>query len=401
MWLDDDTGCRLNVFGQCCYLRGKGEWASVWISTRSSVMNQSFQKIFISHANEDGPRIEGLVEMLRGLGHRAFVASDSILPGRDWQDQIVAELDACDAVVVVWSRAASRSTWVEREYSLALEQDPHRPVIPVCIDETELPGALSRRQAAMLPLVDGLLSSVRRLRLEGASEAEIRASVEGFLVRNDVRLSPDSRGRVVAFAAGTGVGLGGGAVSGAAVGWMMSPALAKVVVVVAVGVGGVGAGTMLLKGESAPGPVGVRRSAVPSEGGPSGSMMEAPISPAATLDVPESVVVCPNGISIDFRARRRPGDQTWDLGTKVDMGGNIVVGGRSERIAVRQDRERFTASFFVGREVRVEGEIEIHVYDRDLKFDERMASKTVPFPPLFSSEWTRVEHVDVRARCRD
>jgi hypothetical protein len=89
--------------------------------------------VFISYAREDAPLAERISDMLRADGQSVFIDQGTLVAGEHFSGQIVRALTNAQAVVVLLSRNANRSKWVEEELRLALEKG-HR-VIPVLLDE--------------------------------------------------------------------------------------------------------------------------------------------------------------------------------------------------------------------------------------------------------------------------
>jgi len=77
--------------------------------------------------------------------------------GDSWQDILRSKLHDAERVMVFWSRHAAESEWVKEEWELALEDG--KRLIPVPIDETPLPAALSQFHALtdLIPLLKPVL----------------------------------------------------------------------------------------------------------------------------------------------------------------------------------------------------------------------------------------------------
>lgn len=167
------------------------------------------RKIFISHATRDLPRLRGLVHLLKALGHRTFVASDDIPAGVAWQTTLERELLRSDVVLVLWTKNATRSEWVAREYTMALEQDSKRVVIPLILDDDAvLPGPLAARQAIALPLVQDLIDERRWVLVEGGDRTAMVQVVDEVLRRHRIDLPRWQRRDVIVFVGGMAMSLG-------------------------------------------------------------------------------------------------------------------------------------------------------------------------------------------------
>jgi hypothetical protein len=103
-------------------------------------------KAFVSHASEDKDRfVLAFAERLRARGIDAWVDKWEILPGDSLIDKIFEEgLKNADAVIVVLSRTSVQKAWVKEELNASIVKkiNSHTKVIPVVIDECEVPEAL-------------------------------------------------------------------------------------------------------------------------------------------------------------------------------------------------------------------------------------------------------------------
>lgn len=158
------------------------------------------RRIFISHATRDLPRLRGLIHLLRALGHDVFVASDDIPAGSEWESVLEKSLKESDLVLVLWTENAAQSDWVAREYTMALVDDPERPVIPLHLDEhVPLPKLLARRQAVVIPLVQEMLQERSWVTAEGGDGAAVERVVDEVLHRYRVELPRWQRRDVLLF----------------------------------------------------------------------------------------------------------------------------------------------------------------------------------------------------------
>src|SRR5688572_12282439 len=89
--------------------------------------------IFISHSSRDQPLTEEICARLRAEGFDAlfvdFDPDQGIPAGRNWEQELYAQLRRSDAVIFLASEAATVSRWCFSEVSLA--RSLGRPVLPV------------------------------------------------------------------------------------------------------------------------------------------------------------------------------------------------------------------------------------------------------------------------------
>jgi hypothetical protein len=90
--------------------------------------------IFVSYAREDAPMVDGIARALRARGFSVF-SDRELVTGALLQEQIQREIESARLVLLVLSRHASKSRWVQQEIISALEADRDRPVLPLLIDD--------------------------------------------------------------------------------------------------------------------------------------------------------------------------------------------------------------------------------------------------------------------------
>src|SRR3989304_173051 len=109
--------------------------------------------IFLSYKNEDKEKAQHIAKALEQ--HNYSVWWDVVIPpGQTFDEVIEAELKAAKCVVVLWSKKSVKSHWVRIE---AHEGNKRRILVPVLIEEVQIPLAFSIIQAANLINWDGTL----------------------------------------------------------------------------------------------------------------------------------------------------------------------------------------------------------------------------------------------------
>ena len=98
-------------------------------------------KVFISHAYTDEPFVRKVATGLEKVGLEVWDATREILPGDNWADKVARALKESEAMVVLLTPDALRSSWVHWEIQYALgEQSYRNRLIPVLVgDPEELP----------------------------------------------------------------------------------------------------------------------------------------------------------------------------------------------------------------------------------------------------------------------
>lgn len=109
-------------------------------------------KVFICHRSEDKPAARKLRKQLLDVDMVAWLDEESILPGADWDEAINAAIRSCQAFLVCISKEfASDEGYVQQELKIALERAaeesaPRFAIIPVRLEECELPSSLKSLQ---------------------------------------------------------------------------------------------------------------------------------------------------------------------------------------------------------------------------------------------------------------
>lgn len=95
----------------------------------------SEQRLFISHASEDGAQVARIVEYLEAQGVPCWISSRDIPPKSIYAEEITSAMRNAAACAVVVSEAANASAAIKRELELASRSN--KPFIPIRIDATE------------------------------------------------------------------------------------------------------------------------------------------------------------------------------------------------------------------------------------------------------------------------
>jgi hypothetical protein len=110
-------------------------------------------RIFVSYSRTDLEIVGPLVQLLRVTADQIFQDIDNIPPGGRWRAILTGAIDGCEAFLLFWCRHSANSTEVKNEYDQALKSD--KRIVPVLLDETDLPVPLAEYQAIDLRQVLG------------------------------------------------------------------------------------------------------------------------------------------------------------------------------------------------------------------------------------------------------
>ncbi len=99
--------------------------------------------VFLSYRSVNRPWVLNLYDVLRQHGHEVFLDQVVLAGGQQLIGKLKSNLKLSQAGVLIWSRAAADSKWVEKEYetmeAMATEDDDFH-FVPVRLDDAELPG---------------------------------------------------------------------------------------------------------------------------------------------------------------------------------------------------------------------------------------------------------------------
>jgi hypothetical protein len=103
--------------------------------------------VFISFSDRDLAAAQVVQQQLLDRGTSVFLSKSSLEPGADWSEKVKQAIQQANLVLVLASRAAIQSTWVQQEIGIAI--GAKRKIIPIIWDmpAADLPGWLSRYQA--------------------------------------------------------------------------------------------------------------------------------------------------------------------------------------------------------------------------------------------------------------
>jgi ribosomal protein L7/L12 len=101
-------------------------------------------QVFLSYSKTDRALAERFVRALRAEGLTVWW-DDDLHPRTSWDRMIEIELDAAEAVLVLWTSASVQSDWVKSEADFALQSDPPK-LIQARIGGCRVPLGFNRKQ---------------------------------------------------------------------------------------------------------------------------------------------------------------------------------------------------------------------------------------------------------------
>jgi hypothetical protein len=93
-------------------------------------------RIFVSYSRHDAAFVTRLVAQLEAEGHELWIDTEDIRGSEQWRVSIVRGIRNADVVVLVVSRRSVQSEEVEREITVAADED--RPIVPIVLEPAEL-----------------------------------------------------------------------------------------------------------------------------------------------------------------------------------------------------------------------------------------------------------------------
>lgn len=127
-------------------------------------------RVFLCHASQDKPAVRELYKKLYAENWiQPWLDEEELLPGQDWNLEIEKAVESSDAVIVCVSHVSvAKEGYVQKELRQVLEialnkLDGAIFVIPVRLDECELPRSIRDRQGLDFFPEDRRDSAMRKL----------------------------------------------------------------------------------------------------------------------------------------------------------------------------------------------------------------------------------------------
>ena len=133
---------------------------------KEQARTDSHNRIFLCHASEDKEVVVGVYRRLKKAGLKPWLDKEDLAPGEDWQRAIRRAIQESAVVLVFLSKSStSKRGYVQREFRLALDTMEEVPpdrlfLIPIRIDDCEVPDDLKRLHCARLEDLPRVISSI-------------------------------------------------------------------------------------------------------------------------------------------------------------------------------------------------------------------------------------------------
>ncbi len=96
--------------------------------------------VFISYSSKDQATADLVTQALEASGYRCWMANRDIIPGQGWAEAIIAAIDSCKVLVLVFSASSNTSHQVLREVDGAVNRQI--PMVALRIDDVRPSNAL-------------------------------------------------------------------------------------------------------------------------------------------------------------------------------------------------------------------------------------------------------------------
>ncbi|MCS4432871.1 TIR domain-containing protein [Aquiflexum gelatinilyticum] len=116
--------------------------------------------IFLSYSRDDYKSVQQIQTLLREKGIMVWIDQESIYAGENWPKAIGEGIAKQSKFMLLWSKHAAKSHFVEFEWNTALALK--KKIIPVLLDTTPLPPTLISIQAIEYALLSNSLHFIKK-----------------------------------------------------------------------------------------------------------------------------------------------------------------------------------------------------------------------------------------------
>ncbi|ETR73134.1 MAG: TIR protein [Candidatus Magnetoglobus multicellularis str. Araruama] len=140
------------------------------LQLKSTKLNYVSGRIFIAYAREDKEKVVELYNTLKKEGFKPWLDEKNLLPGQNWESTILEAIRSSEVVLACLSKNSSaKKGFINKEFQHALNNlNYHKngmsPVIPVRLEETNVPERLSTVQRVDLFEKNGINKLIKSLR---------------------------------------------------------------------------------------------------------------------------------------------------------------------------------------------------------------------------------------------
>ena len=109
------------------------------LKKNTNVRRSDVKTAFVSYASKDRGKVVTLIQGMRRICPNAqiFFDKDCLKAGDLWEDILFKEIEARDVFYLCWSRNASKSKWVEKEWRYAYDKRGEEIIEPIALEHTK------------------------------------------------------------------------------------------------------------------------------------------------------------------------------------------------------------------------------------------------------------------------
>ena len=128
-------------------------------------------RIFLCHSSGDKPEVKKIHDLLLACNADPWLDSEQLLPGQDWNMEILKALDHSDVILLCLSKkSVDKEGYVQREMKIAIDRALEMPdgrifLIPAKLEECEMPYRLKSYQWVDMFAEDGMKKLIKSLNL--------------------------------------------------------------------------------------------------------------------------------------------------------------------------------------------------------------------------------------------
>jgi hypothetical protein len=136
-------------------------------------------RVFLCHSSHDKPAVRELYQKLTSDGFDVWFDEEKLLPGQDWNREIIHAVRNANIVIVCLSQSSTTKIgYIQKEIKLILEAADERPdgvifIIPARLEDCTVPDRLSRFHRVDLYKPDGYNRLIKALRFTEERKEEV------------------------------------------------------------------------------------------------------------------------------------------------------------------------------------------------------------------------------------
>jgi len=109
--------------------------------------NKESYDVFISYALDDLNKAKVIADKCKRIGFNVWTDESDIVPGEPWRDKLEHAIKSCDVVIILISKKALLSDWINKEWSIICEEKWNRPnitILPIKLEDIKTPPFLCK-----------------------------------------------------------------------------------------------------------------------------------------------------------------------------------------------------------------------------------------------------------------